>query len=279
MISTTSGNIEFNGSGGSWLSINSSGNVGIWTSSPNANLTINTSSLNPNSNGYNAQNAWISIQYNWWDTPGSEWNGIYFTQHYVSATVDSAQIRTWGIIGYKSSPSGSFWWWLKFKIQPYSATPMLTAMTINNSSQLDIWGSHIHTWGYDLLRFSNLNGQVGAIRTTWASTSYNTSSDYRLKENVTPISSATERLNALKPVRFNFKADKNETVDGFLAHEVQEVVPEAVSGEKDWVDEEGKPEYQAMDYAKVTPLLTAALQEALKAIEILKKEVELLKKQ
>ncbi|MBT3727193.1 tail fiber domain-containing protein [bacterium] len=60
-------------------------------------------------------------------------------------------------------------------------------------------------------------------------TSFLTSSDYRLKENVTPISSAVERLNALKPVRFNFKADTETTVDGFLAHEVQEVVPEAVS--------------------------------------------------
>ncbi|WP_082849558.1 MULTISPECIES: tail fiber domain-containing protein [unclassified Sulfitobacter] len=74
---------------------------------------------------------------------------------------------------------------------------------------------------------------------------------------------ATDRLKSLKPSRFNFLVDPEKTVDGFIAHEVQEVVPEAVTGEKDG------EEMQAMDAAKLVPLLTAALQEALARIEAL----------
>ena len=74
---------------------------------------------------------------------------------------------------------------------------------------------------------------VGSIVTTTSSTAYNTSSDYRLKENVDYTWDATTRLKQLKPARFNFIADSDTTVDGFIAHEVQSVVPEAVTGEKD----------------------------------------------
>ena len=72
---------------------------------------------------------------------------------------------------------------------------------------------------------------------------------------------------ALRPSRFNFINSPEQTIDGFLAHEAQEVVPEAVTGEKDAVDEEGNPDYQSIDQAKLVPLLTAALQEALTKIE------------
>ena len=81
--------------------------------------------------------------------------------------------------------------------------------------------------------FFNTNGEVGNIRTAGSSTSYNTTSDYRLKENVNYDFDATTRLKQLKPARFNFIADANTTVDGFIAHEVQTIVPEAISGEKD----------------------------------------------
>jgi hypothetical protein len=98
---------------------------------------------------------------------------------------------------------------------------------------------------------------------------YSTSSDYRLKENVTPVSDGITRLQQLKPSRFNFIADPAKTVDGFLAHEVQTIVPEAITGEKDAVDDEGNPEYQGIDQSKLVPLLTAALQEAVAKIESL----------
>ena len=114
--------------------------------------------------------------------------------------------------------------------------------------------------------FINGNGVVGTIRTTGSSTQYNTSSDYRLKENVEPITGAADRILQLKPCRFNFIADATKTVDGFIAHEVQEVVPEAISGDKDAVDDKGDPDYQGIDQSKLVPLLTAALQEAITKI-------------
>jgi hypothetical protein len=114
---------------------------------------------------------------------------------------------------------------------------------------------------------------VGSITVTVAATAYNTSSDYRLKENVTAVSDGITRLQQLKPSRFNFIADPAKTVDGFIAHEVQAVVPEAITGEKDAVDDDGNPEYQGIDQSKLVPLLTAALQEAIGEIESLKARV------
>jgi hypothetical protein len=153
---------------------------------------------------------------------------------------------------------------------------------------------------------------VGNINTNGTTTSYVTSSDYRLKENVDYNFDATTRLKQLKPARFNFIRDANRTVDGFLAHEVQDIIPEAITGTKDqtetkekvvvnsngrviaenieqadWeagkiLNEEGTsnypvdstweaskvvPVYQGIDQAKLTPILTKALQEAIARIE------------
>lgn len=108
---------------------------------------------------------------------------------------------------------------------------------------------------------------VGSITTDGSSTSYNTSSDYRLKENVSPIIDGVSRLMKLKPSRFNFINMPKTEVDGFLAHEVQSVIPEAVTGQKDKVDEEGKPEYQSIDQSKIVPLLVASVQELTKKVE------------
>jgi hypothetical protein len=106
---------------------------------------------------------------------------------------------------------------------------------------------------------------------------YNTSSDYRLKENVVPVDNGISRLQQLKPSRFNFIEEPGRTVDGFLAHEVQTVVPEAITGTKDAVDDDGNPVYQGIDQSKLVPLLTAALQEAIGRIETLETEVAALK--
>jgi hypothetical protein len=113
---------------------------------------------------------------------------------------------------------------------------------------------------------------VGTITATNTSTAYNTSSDYRLKKDVQPMVRASDRLMTLKPVNFAWKTDGSR-VDGFLAHEAQEVVPESVTGEKDAVDAEGKPEYQGIDQSKLVPLLTAALQEALTTIQALEARI------
>jgi hypothetical protein len=125
--------------------------------------------------------------------------------------------------------------------------------------------------------FRNPNGEIGTITTSGSSTSYNTSSDYRLKENVDYEFNALERVAQLKPARFNFIADADTTVDGFLAHEVSDIVPEAIHGEKDAVDDEGNPEYQGIDQSKLVPLLTKAIQEQQTQIEQLKQEIQNLK--
>jgi hypothetical protein len=121
-----------------------------------------------------------------------------------------------------------------------------------------------------LIDFYRNGANPGSITATNTATAYNTSSDYRLKENVVPLTGAVDRLNDLQVHRFNFIADPDTTVDGFLAHEAQAVVPECATGNKDEVDDEGNPVYQGIDQSKLVPLLTAALQEALAEIESLK---------
>jgi len=158
----------------------------------------------------------------------------------------------------------------------------------------------VNNTGYSLLNlFYNNTTLVGAITTNGSATAYNTSSDYRLKENVVPMTGSIDRVKALKPSRFNFIADSDTTVDGFLAHEAQEVVPECATGTKDAMrDEEYEvtaaveevrdeddnitteaveavmgtrsvPDMQGIDQAKLVPLLVAALQEAIARIETL----------
>ena len=99
------------------------------------------------------------------------------------------------------------------------------------------------------------------------------SSDYRLKENITDLTGAIDRVKALKPRRFSFKIDENKTIkDGFLAHEAAEVVPEAVTGEKDAM-KDGEIAPQSIDRSRMIPLLTGALQEAIAKIEVLESKV------
>ena len=122
--------------------------------------------------------------------------------------------------------------------------------------------------------FSDASGLIGNVKTVGSVTSWNSTSDYRRKENIVPIEDAVEKVKALKPSRFNFKHIPEMIIDGFIAHEVAEVVPMAVDGEKDAVDENGNPEYQSMDASKLIPILTAALQDALKRIEVLENKVK-----
>ena len=123
------------------------------------------------------------------------------------------------------------------------------------------------------LRFENGDGEVGSISTNASATAYTTSSDYRLKENVVALDGAIDRLNQLPVHRFNFIADPDTVVDGFIAHEAAAVVPECVTGEKDEVNEDGDPVYQGIDQSKVVPLLTAALQEAIAMINALEARI------
>ena len=111
------------------------------------------------------------------------------------------------------------------------------------------------------IRFHNPNGTVGNIHMSGSSTVFATSSDYRLKENVNYSWDATTELKKLKPAKFNFKADASTTLEGFLAHEVADVVPIAVDGEKDAVNDEGKIVPQSIDQSKLVPLMVKTIQE------------------
>ena len=125
-----------------------------------------------------------------------------------------------------------------------------------------------------LMTFYNSSASlIGSITTDGSATAFNTSSDYRLKENIAPLTEAADRLSQLQVRRFNFISNPDYTVDGFIAHEVQAVVPECVTGEKDAVDADGNPIYQGIDQSKLVPLLTAALQEAVAEIKALKARV------
>jgi len=154
--------------------------------------------------------------------------------------------------------------------------------------------------GGTLMVYANSAGTVvGSITSNGTNVAYNTSSDYRLKENVAPMSGSIDRLKQLKPSTWSWKIDGSHG-EGFLAHEAQAVVPEAVHGAKDAMRTEGYevtsavldddgnvvteavmgtrevPDYQGIDQSKLVPLLTAALQEAIQRIETLTTRIEAL---
>ena len=169
----------------------------------------------------------------------------------------------------------------------------LSAFARNSGTPLYL--NRIGTTGY-IMEFRHNGSHKGNISISSSAVTYTTSSDYRLKENVLPITDSIIRLKALKPRRFNFIADDTTTVDGFLAHEAATVVPEAVVGTKDaMMDEEYEvtpavmdgetvvteavmgtrsvPDYQGIDQSKLVPLLVASLQEAIARIEVLEARV------
>ena len=120
---------------------------------------------------------------------------------------------------------------------------------------------------------NSANNAVGSISISNTTTNYNTSSDHRLKENIVDITDGIARFKQLQPRRFNFIGTASTTVDGFLAHEAQTVVPEAVTGTHNEVDDDGNAVMQGIDQSKLVPLLTAALQEAIAKIETLEAKV------
>ena len=117
---------------------------------------------------------------------------------------------------------------------------------------------------------------VGTITTNGTSTSYNTSSDYRLKENIALMTGALATVAQLKPCTYNWKSDGSEG-QGFIAHELAEIVPNAVTGEKDAVDSDGNPIYQGIDTSFLVATLTAAIQEQQAIIQQLQADVAALK--
>ncbi len=240
--------------------IDTSGNVGIGTSSPDYLLTLQTA------------DAAISLK----DSGGTTRAYIGIAGILGSAPTGALRIRSdqGGLVyGYAGTE--------QFRIDTSGNFLVGTASVGSNVSGVEIRptvGGNAHprielnktfSGTATLVSFQHNKGEIGRITCDNSSTAYVTSSDYRLKENVVPLTAAAARVRALKPSRFNFIADPSRTVDGFIAHEAAEVVPEAVSGEKDAVNEDGSIKPQGIDHSKLVPLLTAALQEALTKIATL----------
>ena len=258
----------------------------------------------------------ISAYYNTVNGAGTDFGNNFYvnssgTESYIFTEEAAKSKFEHGAIQFYTAPSGS----------ADAAITWKTPVEITNAGHMQVGrGTNMYlyigdTSGYysriesgrpgtgaqDHINFSNGNGIVGAIYTSGSSTVFNTSSDYRLKENVVDLANATDRVKQLKPKRFNFIADNSVTVDGFLAHEVSSVVPEAITGTKDeteiltntvfnangTVKEEGVledtwlkgkedgtyesnttweatktvPKYQGIDQSKLVPLLVKTIQE------------------
>jgi hypothetical protein len=237
------------------MRIDASGNVGIGTSSPLLDFVVS----NNGAQGFEVNASGIisgGVDVLSYNRSTSAYAPIYNNaSYYVWATSTTERMRL--------DASGNLLW---ANTGGVSSSQSGIVFSNTTHSYIQISGGSDTNFRYRM-EFINGNGQVGTITTNGSSTSYNTSSDYRLKENLVGLDNGIDRLKQIPVYRFNFIADPNTTVDGFIAHEVQDVVPEAISGSKDAVDAEGNPEYQGIDQSKLVPLLTAALQEAITKIE------------
>lgn len=257
--------IAFSEGGAEAMRIDSSSNVGIGTSSPGNKLDVvgadNTivSRIRATSgtirflpedgstakiaaaNG--ADNAFYPLT-----TQGSD-------LRFVTGTTERARIDSSGnlLVGTTSSVA---------KLHVLANAAVVDPVTVSNSDS----GSGSQ---FAIVFRRNTSTVVGSIQTTNVATSYITSSDYRLKENIAPMTGALAKVSALKPVTYTWK-DGGSNGQGFIAHELQAVCPDAVTGEKDG------EEMQGVDYGKLTPILTAALQEAIAKIETLEARIAVL---
>ena len=262
-LSTTSANaITASTDGQERMRIDASGNVGIGTSSPLAKLqVVSGSSLGGILIGLSGTslNAYDANEHRFRSGASGELARIDSSGNLLVGTTSPAGGSPADPVGISFFGSGS-------------GVSQGAGVFVRDSPNAVLFVNNKRTGG-QLVAFQNGGNSVGSITSNGTTTSYNTSSDYRLKENVVLLTGAADRLSQIPVHRFNFIADPDTTLDGFLAHEVQAFVPECVTGQKDEVDDEGKPVYQAIDQSKLVPLLTAALQEALQTIQALEARV------
>jgi hypothetical protein len=156
-----------------------------------------------------------------------------------------------------------------------------TGISFSNAADSALYGKSMYMNSpYDGTRNAisfayNSAGGVGQIVTGTNSVSYQSGSDYRLKKDIAPMTGALATVAQLKPVTFKWKSDSSNG-QGFIAHEIQAIVPDCATGEKDAVDAEGKPVYQGVDTSFLVATLTAAIQEQQAIIEDLKTRIEIL---
>ena len=301
LTSDLSGQLELQSAGSTKVTMDTSGKVGIG-GTPSEPLSVFRTG---------GQEEGINIR----NTSSGNGSRLTFetTRSDDSSVQDMAAIQVYAVAGYDSAANSDAI--MTFQIQDSGTTseamriasdgkvyvactaaPSATVAGVrlgNPVEALCAFSSGTATVETYQLGFYNGNGLVGRISTNGTATSYTTSSDYRLKENNVNITDAISRIKLLKPYRFNFITDSEKSIDGFFAHEVQGVVPEAISGTKDAMkteeyevtpavlDNDGNvvteavmetrevPDYQGIDQSKLVPLLTAALQEAIQRIEAL----------
>ena len=256
--------------GTDYLAINDSGNVGIGNTSPDATLEIGTPSGVAGSAG-SVNRLFIA--------PFSNTGGPYkFIARTVSGSSDfldmyygSNHIISYGLDGKvgigTTSPNS--------KLYVKGSSSVVAGRFWGEAGTVAPLELAQNSGGGFLAKFysDTFSTVCGSISHSGSATAFNTSSDYRLKENVVEMTGALDRINQLQPSRFNFIGHE-ETVDGFLAHEVSNVVPEAITGTKDEVDEEGNPVYQGIDQSKLVPLLVGAIKELKAEIENLKSQIQ-----
>ena len=190
----------------------------------------------------------------WFNAPsGTAGNAITFTQ---AMTLDASGNLLVGTTSTSNTTQG-------FKI--LSTGRFYGVMAAGGYAIMNHTGGSGTEYIYE---FQRAGTAVGSITTTTTSTAYVTSSDYRLKETVRPLSDGLARVNALKPSIYKWKSD-GSSGEGFLAHELAEVVPSAVTGEKDAVNEDGSIKAQGVDLSKVVPILVAAIKELTARVEAL----------
>lgn len=268
--------IAFSEGGVESMRIDSSGNVGIGTSSPVGGLHINTVTRTLNlaaiaSGGGGA--SYIMMGNN--DSGGVAGPNVIFSAN---------RSLVFGVgNSFSSAAGGTVSEYMRIDA---TGRVMVAANSIRGDGRLAVKGiagtyasfscDVESTASHGQIQFSNPNGQVGAINTSGTATAYVTSSDYRLKENVQPMQGALDTIARLNPVTYTWKVDGSDG-QGFIAHELQEVFPDAVTGEKDAVDGEGNPKYQGVDSSFLVPTLAAAIKEQQQMIKALQAEVAALK--
>jgi hypothetical protein len=248
------------------LVVNASGNVGVGTSSPATKLDVKGAENSLQARFGNISNRGLEISTAvavGTTDAASIFNAKGATSGTMIFQTDSTERMRIDSSGYVLIGTTSY---------NYGATTNTFQIAVDDSSNVI---SRNSTATRQLFVFNNPNGQVGAINISGSATSYLTSSDYRLKENIAPMTGALDKVSLLKPVTYKWKVDGSDG-QGFIAHELQAVAPDAVTGEKDGVDAEGNPVYQGIDTSFLVATLTAAIQELNAKVEAQAEQIKAL---